>query len=317
MDGGGTREYQIEPVAPGAYAALARAGGVAICNSGLVDLGDGSMLFDTSLTSRAARELRTTARERLGSGLTAVANSHWHLDHMLGNPEFATTPIWGTRRTREIVLARTGELRAELAQEALDKGVRELEGRRATLQTPGALADLEFVLSIYRALREEVGTQKLLAPDRTFETKVQLPGSRGAELLSFGEGHTDADAVLFLPHERVLFAGDLVVSGVQPSLGSGNPEHWLVVLDELEKLRPEAIVPGHGPVLGPDGFAEIRGYLRGVLKAAAASPEAVLPVAIRRWEGSVSLEENLRFARERRPPRTRRRRAASPQRDSG
>lgn len=103
--------------------------------------------------------------------------------------------------------------------------------------------------------------------------------------------------MLHLPSDGLLFAGDLVVSGIQPSLGSGDPEHWLVVLDELERLNVERIVPGHGPVLRPDRVDETRAYVGGVLKAAEAVAGAPLPKALERWEGSVSLEDNLRAVR--------------------
>lgn len=158
--------------------------------------------------------------------------------------------------------------------------------------------DLEMNLLLVRALLDAEAPPVLHPPDRTFETRVALPGTRGAELRSFGSGHTEADAILHLPAERVVFTGDLVCLGIEPSLGSGDPVHWLTVLDELEALRPERIVPGHGPVSGPDRIGETREYLAGVLEAARAPPGAPVPSAIRKWDGSVGLEENLAFTRQ-------------------
>ena len=165
------------------------------------------------------------------------------------------------------------------------------------MRTDGARDDLEFILQINRALLSSAGRVRFAPPDHTFETRLALPGSRGAELVSFGSGHTEADAILHLPRDRVVFAGDLVVLGVQPSLGSGDPERWLGVLDQIERLGAERIVPGHGPVTTPAGMQEIRDYVGGVLEAAGASPQATLPAALRRWESSLSLEENLKFTR--------------------
>jgi cyclase len=291
--------YRFEPLTEGALAGIVRRGGHAICNSGVVDLGPGAIVFDTGMTSHSARALRAGAELHLGHGPTVVANSHWHLDHQLGNQAFDGLPIFGTTRTREIMLARRDELLAEIRREAIEKDLHELEARRDTLSAPGAREDVEFLLEIHRALLAQQEPIRWTPPDRTFEQRLALPGARGAELLSFGSGHTDADAVLHLPRERLLFAGDLVVIGAQPSVGSGDPQHWLTVLDELERLRPERIVPGHGPVVTVDGIGETRAYLEGVLEAAARPAGAPLLPGVRRWEGSLSLEENVRAVRSR------------------
>ncbi len=293
----GAPHYTIEGLGEGIHAAIARREGQSICNSGLVDLGEAGLVFDTGLTPESARYLRFAAERELGRPPSLVANSHWHFDHSLGNQMFSGVPIWGTRGTREVLLEKREELSAELTREALSKVVRQLEGRRGELRSEGAREDLEFILHIHRSLLSAAGRLRLTPPDHTFVDRLPLPGNRGAQLLSFGSGHTAADALLFLPHERVLFAGDLVVLGVQPSMESGDPDHWLVVLDEIERLAPERVVPGHGPVTTLDGLAEVRGYLAGVLRAAVGRRGAPLPAALRRWEGSVSLEENLRFAR--------------------
>ncbi len=289
--------HSLVELSEGVWAAIAGPTGDAISNSGVVGLDDGVALFDTNLTPRSARELSARVARTAGAPPTLVVNSHWHLDHVLGNSAFPKVPVWATRRTREITLELREQLAAEVERGALEKAIRDLESRRSTLTTEGAREDLEWWLRIQRGLLASADELTIVAADRTFETRAELPGARGAELRSFGSGHTEADAVLFLPDERVLFAGDLVVSGVQPSMGSGDPEHWLVVLDELERIGPEVIVPGHGPVLRTDLLGETRGYLKGVLRAAESREGASLPSAIERWEGSLSLEENLAFAR--------------------
>jgi cyclase len=292
-----TRHYTFEDLGNDIHAAIARPDGYAVCNSGVVDLGDAGLVFDTGLTPDSAKDLRSASERILGRPPSIAVNSHKHLDHTLGNSEFPAIPIWGTRRTREIMLETHDQLMAELEREQLEKDVRELESRRAALRSDVARKDLEFILQINRALLASVGRLKVVAPDQTFDTRLSLPGTRRAELISFGSGHTEADAIMVLPQEKVVLAGDLVVVGVQPSLGSGDPEHWLTVLDEIERLSAEHIVPGHGPVTTAEGIDETRQYLTGILEAVAAPVVTTLPAALRPWEGSVSLEENLKVAR--------------------
>jgi glyoxylase-like metal-dependent hydrolase (beta-lactamase superfamily II) len=292
-----SKHYAPRAVCDGVVAAIARKDGYAICNSGLVDLGPDVVVFDTSMTRQAARDLWAMTEGFWNRAPALAVNSHRHLDHLLGNPEFARVPIWGTRRTREVVLEQHDQQMAEMQRGALERDIRGLEARRDSVRSGTARRDIEFILQINRAILSEVDRVALVPPDRTFDTRVELPGYRKAELRSFGAGHTEADAVLFLPEDKVVFAGDLVVSGVQPSLGSGDPMHWLEVLDSIDRLQPEQIVPGHGPVLSSGGTEETRGYVSGVLEAASADEGAPLPRAIRKWEGSLSLEENVRFAR--------------------
>jgi len=292
-----SRHYVVEELGTGLHAAIARPDGYGVCNSGLADLGDVRVVFDTGLTPSSARDLRASAERAFGRPPSLAVNSHQHLDHSLGNSEFSRIPIWGTRRTREIILATHDEITAELKRSQLQKDIHELEARQAKAPTEDARADAGIFLQINRALLASVNDLRIVPPDHTFETRLALPGRRYAELLSFGSGHTAADALMFLPREKVVFAGDLVVVGLQPSMGSGDPEHWLVVLDEIERLGAERIVPGHGPVTTAEGLAETRAYVAGVLEAAEAPRGASLPRALRRWDGALSLQENLAFVR--------------------
>jgi glyoxylase-like metal-dependent hydrolase (beta-lactamase superfamily II) len=63
-----------------------------------------------------------------------------------------------------------------------------------------------------------------------------------------GPAHTPEDQVLYLPTERVLFAGDLVFRGRVPYVGQADSRHWIAALGDLLKLEPRVVVPGHGEV---------------------------------------------------------------------
>jgi cyclase len=90
-----------------------------------------------------------------------------------------------------------------------------------------------------------------------------------AELIHVGPAHTTNDVVVWLPGDRVLFAGDVVMSGVTPFKLMGSVSGALRAVDELRQLGARTIVCGHGPVAGPEVFDETVAYLRWIQALAA------------------------------------------------
>lgn len=98
-------------------------------------------------------------------------------------------------------------------------------------------------------------------PSRTFSMAWSLDlGNQRIEVINFGSAHTDADAVVFVPGEDVVFAGDLLEEGADPQISdSGSLANWPTFLDGVlgatnNKTR---FVPGHGAVVDRD-FAFIQ-----------------------------------------------------------
>ncbi len=74
-------------------------------------------------------------------------------------------------------------------------------------------------------------------------------GGVQVELRHRGGGHTPGDAMVWLPQARVLFTGDIVyVDRLLAVLPVSSTKNWLQAFALAEKLAPEKIVPGHGPV---------------------------------------------------------------------
>jgi cyclase len=82
------------------------------------------------------------------------------------------------------------------------------------------------------------------------ETQVFLGGK---EVLAkhVGRGHTNGDAVIYFPSERVLHTGDLFVNGGTPfvdySAGASIVE-WDKTLERALEFDFDTVIPGHGPV---------------------------------------------------------------------
>ncbi|SET90592.1 MBL fold metallo-hydrolase [Paenibacillus sp. NFR01] len=296
--------FQIHSLAEGIFALEAAEYGGAMSNAGIIDMGGYTLVFDTFNTPQAGNDLHTAAMELLGQPVRYVVNSHFHGDHVRGNQHFGDAVIVSSRLTRELMLSSQQawldrmtpllpQLEADIAgvkrqiDEAVDEAVRSRQnGQRIVLEE----------------LRESIQTLEFRYPEVTFGQKLSFHGAaRSAELFTVGAAHTPCDSVLVLPEEGILFAGDVIAVDNHPLLTDGDPEHWLEALSELEQLGARQIVPGHGPVGGPESITRIREYIQDLL-ALGANPRAGLPAAeypipeaYRGWHADGVFHRNLEF----------------------
>jgi cyclase len=111
-------------------------------------------------------------------------------------------------------------------------------------------------------------------PDVAVEDRLTVHVGRTAVELHHpgGPAHTTGDLIAWLPAERVLFAGDLVFSGLTPLVFMGSVPGALRALDWMAAFDPAHLVPGHGPLLTaaslPAAFAKLRRYYELVLATA-------------------------------------------------
>jgi glyoxylase-like metal-dependent hydrolase (beta-lactamase superfamily II) len=103
-----SEHFTYHELAEGVWAAIVIPTGLAASNSGIVDLGDRTLIFDTTFSPASAMELRTVAETLTGRSVTSVLNSHSHNDHIFGNAVFdAATKIYATEQTRKIMAEKT------------------------------------------------------------------------------------------------------------------------------------------------------------------------------------------------------------------
>lgn len=67
---------------------------------------------------------------------------------------------------------------------------------------------------------------------------------QNAQLITYGGGHTLSDAIVYLPEDKVVVIGDLVLSNHHPVLANAKPYQWLSILEQIELLEVETIIPG-------------------------------------------------------------------------
>ncbi|MFF1451669.1 MBL fold metallo-hydrolase [Streptomyces sp. NPDC058274] len=217
----------LEPLADDVYAYVQPGGGWCVNNAGLVVGAERVVLVDTAATESRARRLRAAVEDVAPGGVDFVVNTHFHGDHTFGNGQF--TP-------RAVVVAHE-QTRADSAESGLH--LRQLWPQVAWGETP------------------------LTLPSLTFRDGLTLhTGGPRVELIQVGPAHTETDVVAWVPDRSVLFAGDVVWSGVTPYILMGSVTGSLRALERLRALEPRTVVPGHGPVGGPELLDFTEAYLR-------------------------------------------------------
>lgn len=220
------KSAQLSEVSDGVFAYVQPDGGWCLNNAGIVVSAGHSALVDTVATESRARRLRAAALDLSPEPPRMVINTHFHGDHTFGNFVFPEAVVVGHERCR-------------------------IEMLEAGLLLTGLWPDVKW------------GFIELVPPSLTYHESLTIHiGSIQAELVHIGPAHTSNDTVVWLPEQRVLFTGDLVMVGVTPFCPMGSVAGSLAALERLRGFGARTIVPGHGPVSGPEVFDQAGLYLR-------------------------------------------------------
>jgi glyoxylase-like metal-dependent hydrolase (beta-lactamase superfamily II) len=271
---GADQLFELKPVADGVYAAIAKGQFKVNCNAAVIVLDDGVLVVDTESKPSAARALMEQIKIVTNKPVKYVVDTHLHWDHVYGNQVYvnawpAGVEIISTQATREGI-EHHGIPRVK--REILD-APKEIEGLKADLARatdPIQKAQLEENLRQAEAYLAELKAMQLTLPTLTFDRRLIIHRpSRTVELHWFSKGHTDGDAVVYLPKDKVIITGDML-HGWTPYMGDSYPYDWIRELDEAEKLDFDYVIGGHGDVMrGKAQFELWKQYFRDLLAEAA------------------------------------------------
>lgn len=216
-------------------------------NSIAITSRDGVLVFDSNGTPAAAAAVLGQIRELTDRPVRYVVNSHWHWDHWYGTEAyvdaFPDVQIVAHEKTRALMIGPALEFNRPGLERELPAYVAAIERRaeeNPALQMQAA--EDRFFLEQKRAVRHAF-------PTITFTDRLTIAlGERHIEVLNYGRGVTPGDAFVYLPAERVLLTGDLIVNPITFALAC-YPSEWVRVLERLDRLDANVIVTGHGPPL--------------------------------------------------------------------
>jgi glyoxylase-like metal-dependent hydrolase (beta-lactamase superfamily II) len=190
-----------------------------ISNAAFIVTPAGVVVIDALGSPALAERLVAEIRKVTSRPITHVIVTHYHADHIYGLQTFKAlgARIIAHCEAREYLNSDTARLRLEASRQELAPWVDE--------------------------------KTRLVEADEWIDgSKTLVIGGVELRLINVGPSHTPEDLVIYLPQEKVLFAGDLVFRNRIPYVGQADSRHWIAALETLLTFEAQIIVPGHGPL---------------------------------------------------------------------
>jgi glyoxylase-like metal-dependent hydrolase (beta-lactamase superfamily II) len=219
-------EFELEQVSERTMAVIAPE---LRSNAGAVALDNFVVVIDPTMIPSAAGAFRQRLEEQFGLPVRFLLVTHYHADHVFGAAPFKDTCIIGSTELIANILERRD---TEWSPEAIERW-----------KQNNPTEDTDWIDDV-----------EILVPTLGFRDKLEIYDDDLVVALYHGGGHTNCSSYAYVPHEKVLFAGDLMFAKSFPYAGDPtcDPERWMGVFRDFLSLDFETLVPGHGPVVGRD-----------------------------------------------------------------
>lgn len=206
-----------------------------IANIGFIVGDDCVAVIDTGGSIDMGKALQQTIEATTDVPVCYVINSHIHYDHLLGNLPFKQDDV------------------EFIGHDKLANAV---------------VASQPFFLEEFADHLGEQPEQAIIEPTQSVNETLTLDlGDRQLDITAWPAAHTNTDLTIFDRQTRTLWAGDLLFMERMPAL-EGSLKGWLEVMQQLEQIPAERVVPGHGPASAPwpKALAAQRNYLNTLLE---------------------------------------------------
>jgi cyclase len=259
--------HGLHDLGGGCFAWLQPDGSWGWSNAGLITDGGASLLVDTLFDLRLTREMlaamraATPAAERIGT----LVNTHANGDHCYGNELVEGAAIVASKACADEM----GQV-PPAVMAALLKNADALGEAGAFLREAFGAFDFEGI--------------RVTPPTETFSGSLRRRvGDLDVELLEVGPAHTRGDVIVHVPARRTVFTGDILFVDGHPIIWEGPIGNWIRACDAIDAMRPEIVVPGHGPLCDLGAVHRLRAYL-----------EYIRDQALERYAAGLSAREAAR-----------------------
>jgi len=221
-----------------------------------VIIGENSvMVVDACYLPSSAKEDIEQIKRWTNKPVRYLVNTHYHLDHNNGNylyeEAFPGVTIISHPETQKLIATRSWKEVVKSVEEyhIIKKQIETGKDENGNVISEKDFNDLKNYLNTAKTIREEFKYIKPTPPNTIFDDELNIDlGNRKVEVKFLGRGNTIGDVVVYLPEEKIIAAGDLVVYPV-PYAYLGYPSEWAKTLQKIYDMNVDIIIPGHGKVL--------------------------------------------------------------------
>jgi glyoxylase-like metal-dependent hydrolase (beta-lactamase superfamily II) len=221
-----------------------------------VVIGDRQVLVvDSCYRPSFAREDIAQIRQWTSKPVAYLLNTHFHNDHNNGNKTYmdafpALTIIAQEETKKDMDLIQPGNVeRSPKELAATIAAFKQGKTKSGRALTPDEQKQVNEFLPVLEEKLQDFKTLVYQPPTLTFHDTLDMDlGNRQVQVRHLGRGNTPGDAVAYLPKEKILVAGDLLVYPI-PYTYDGYPAEWIQTLQRMDQMDVQTIVPGHGPVM--------------------------------------------------------------------
>ncbi len=267
------KAYRFNKVREGVYHVIGTGALTVVGNSSVIVNDDDVILVDDHVSPAAAWVLLDELKDITTKPVRYVINTHFHYDHAHGNQVFAKdVNIIGHEFTREMLLGGKSK-EMPLYQNyvnGLPAQIENLKKAVAAESDVGKKAAAQTRLDIAQNNAASQAELKPTPPNVTLRTEMTLHRSfqgsdREIQIRFIGRAHTGGDVIVYLPREKVVMTGDMLVGAGISNMSDAYVNEWVSTLDNLKKIDFETVLPGHGEAFTDKAKIEYwQAYLRDV-----------------------------------------------------
>jgi glyoxylase-like metal-dependent hydrolase (beta-lactamase superfamily II) len=190
-------------------------------NIGICAHDNAALVIDSGQIPDISVKIIDAIRQNTGCEVELLFNTHYHADHTFGNQSF-DCPILSSTLCRDTM--------------------------KACLTTHWTEDEIDLAKKEDPGLSEAWKDLRITFPTKTFDTQLEYDFHGIRIIFQRIGGHSPDSSMAFFPDFKLVFAGDVVFGGLYPTLldHDGNPFELVNVLQQMNNMDVNIIIPGHG-----------------------------------------------------------------------